>query len=101
MILKANGYSDSCRKTVMYLNRALGQGMTGLKSGHKSKFPVLAGIDIGSTKVCFVIGIVNEDNKIEIVGVGRAPNAGIRQGIVVNIEATQNSIKKAKPLPKE
>jgi cell division protein FtsA len=70
--------------------------MTGLKSGHKSKFPVLAGIDIGSTKVCFVIGIVNEDNKIEIVGVGRAPNAGIRQGIVVNIEATQNSIKKAK-----
>ncbi|MCK6597391.1 MAG: cell division protein FtsA [Bdellovibrionaceae bacterium] len=65
-------------------------------SGLKTKHPVIAGLDIGSTKVCFVIGIVNSENKIEIVGVGKAPNAGIRQGVVVNIEATQNSIKKAK-----
>lgn len=65
-------------------------------SGLKSKYPVIAGLDIGSTKVCFVIGIVNSENKIEVVGVGKAPNTGIRQGVVVNIEATQNSIKKAK-----
>lgn len=70
--------------------------MSGQKSTQKSRYPVLAGIDIGSTKVCFVIGIVNDEQKIEVVGVGRAPNAGIRQGVVVNIEATQNSIKKAK-----
>lgn len=65
-------------------------------SGLKSKYPVIAGLDIGSTKVCFVIGIINSENKIEVVGVGKAPNTGIRQGVVVNIEATQNSIKKAK-----
>ncbi|MGZ3773505.1 MAG: cell division protein FtsA [Pseudobdellovibrionaceae bacterium] len=62
----------------------------------KPKAPVLAGLDIGSTKVSFVIGTVNPDGKIEVAGVGTAPNTGIRQGVVVNIEATTESIKKAK-----
>jgi cell division protein FtsA len=65
-------------------------------SNIKPKTPVLAGLDIGSTKVCFVIGTVNPEGKIDVVGVGRAPNTGIRQGVVVNIEATTESIKKAK-----
>lgn len=62
----------------------------------KPKMPLLAGLDIGSTKVSLVIGTVNADGKIEVVGVGTAPNAGIRQGVVVNIEMTTESIKKAK-----
>lgn len=65
-------------------------------SNTKPKAPVLAGLDIGSTKVCFVIGTVNPEGKIEVAGVGTAPNTGIRQGVVVNIEATTDSIKKAK-----
>lgn len=65
-------------------------------STSKPKAPVLAGLDIGSTKVSFVIGTVNPDGKIEVAGIGTAPNTGIRQGVVVNIEATTESIKKAK-----
>ncbi|HEY1080412.1 MAG TPA: cell division protein FtsA [Bdellovibrio sp.] len=65
-------------------------------STSKPKAPVLAGLDIGSTKVSFVIGTVNSDGKIEVAGIGTAPNTGIRQGVVVNIEATTESIKKAK-----
>jgi cell division protein FtsA len=65
-------------------------------SAAKPKAPVLAGLDIGSTKVSFVIGTVNSEGKIEVAGVGTAPNSGIRQGVVVNIEATTDSIKKAK-----
>jgi cell division protein FtsA len=65
-------------------------------SNSKPKAPVLAGLDIGSTKVAFVIGTINVDGKIEVAGVGVAPNAGMRQGVVVNIEATTESIKKAK-----
>jgi cell division protein FtsA len=60
------------------------------------KIPVIAGLDIGSSKVTVVIGTVSEESKLEIVGVGTAPNTGIRQGIVVNIEATTESIKKAR-----
>lgn len=62
----------------------------------KSNRPVIAGLDIGSTKVAVVIGSITEDGQVEIVGVGTAPNTGIRQGIVVNIEATTESIRKAK-----
>ena len=58
--------------------------------------PVIAGLDIGSSKVSVVIATVSEDSQIEVVGVGSAPNTGIRQGIVVNIEATTESIRKAR-----
>lgn len=61
-----------------------------------NKVPVIAGLDIGSSKVAVVIGTVTEDSRIEIIGVGTAPNTGIRQGIVVNIEATTDSIRKAR-----
>jgi cell division protein FtsA len=61
----------------------------------KPNRPVITGLDIGSTKVSVVIGVPNAENEIEIVGVGTAPTTGIRQGVVVNIEATTDSIKKA------
>ncbi|XGC80258.1 cell division protein FtsA [Bdellovibrio bacteriovorus] len=67
-----------------------------MSTSNRPKVPVLAGLDIGSTKVSFVIGTVNPDGKLEVAGVGTAPNTGIRQGVVVNIEATTESIKKAK-----
>ena len=66
----------------------------------KSNLPVIAGLDIGSSKVTVVIGVVNQsagsDPVVEVVGVGTAPNIGIRQGVVVNIEATTESIRKAR-----
>lgn len=62
----------------------------------KPNRPVIAGLDIGSTKVTVVIGSPNEQNEIEVVGVGTAPNTGIKQGVVVNIEATAESISKAR-----
>lgn len=65
-------------------------------SSQKPKAPILAGLDLGSTAVKFIISTVNSDGKIEIAGVGRAPNAGVKQGVVVNIEATTEAIRKAK-----
>lgn len=62
----------------------------------KPNAPVLAGLDIGSTKVSFVIGTVTAAGAIDIAGVGTAPNTGMRHGVVVNIEATTDSIRKAK-----
>ncbi len=62
----------------------------------KPKKPLLAGLDIGSSKISFVIATVEPDQQLSIVGVGRAPNTGIKQGVVVNIEATTDSIRKAK-----
>lgn len=67
-----------------------------LKSASKVNRPIIAGLDIGSSKVALVIGAINEEGKIEIVGVGHSLNSGIRQGVVVNIEATTEAIQKAR-----
>jgi cell division protein FtsA len=52
----------------------------------------VVGLDIGTTKVCAVIGRVNEYNGIDVVGVGVSPSRGLRKGVVVNIESTVQSV---------
>ena len=53
---------------------------------------VIVGLDIGTTKVCAVIGQINEYGFIDIIGVGVAPSRGLRKGVVVNIESTVQSV---------
>ncbi len=55
---------------------------------------LIVGLDIGTTKICAVVGNVTEDG-IEIVGIGSSPSTGLRKGVVINIESTVGSIKKA------
>jgi cell division protein FtsA len=52
------------------------------------------GLDIGTTKVCAVVGEVLEGG-LEIRGIGVSASTGIKKGVVVNIESTVESIKKA------
>jgi cell division protein FtsA len=56
---------------------------------------LVVGLDIGSTKVCAVIGERGENGTIEITGVGLCPSTGMRKGMVVNIEATLRTVKEA------
>jgi cell division protein FtsA len=53
---------------------------------------LVVGLDIGTTKVCAVIGERGEDGGLEITGVGTSPSTGLRKGVVVNIEATLRSV---------
>jgi cell division protein FtsA len=54
----------------------------------------IVGLDIGTTKICVVVGRALE-GKISIVGIGSHPSTGLRKGVVVNMDSTVNSIKKA------
>ncbi len=54
----------------------------------------IVGLDIGTTKICVVVGRASE-GKISIVGIGSHPSTGLRKGVVVNMDSTVNSIKKA------
>ncbi len=56
---------------------------------------LIVGLDVGTTKICAVVGEVKMDGTVDIIGVGRAPSKGLRKGIVVNIESTVESIKTA------
>jgi cell division protein FtsA len=51
-------------------------------------------LDIGTSKVCAVVGEMTERG-LEIIGVGSHPSQGLRKGVVINIESTVNSIKRA------
>jgi len=55
---------------------------------------LVAGLDIGTTKICAVIGEVFE-NHVDVIGVGTAASSGMRQGVVVNIESTVKAIRQA------
>lgn len=55
----------------------------------------IVGLDIGTKKVAAIIGEITDDKKIEIIGIGTADSRGLRKGVVVNLEATVNAIKKA------
>lgn len=56
---------------------------------------MVAGLDIGTTKVACAIGRF-DNGQLDIIGVGTAPNSGMRHGVVVNIDAATEAIKKAK-----
>jgi cell division protein FtsA len=59
---------------------------------------IVVGLDIGTTKICCIVGEIVESgphNIIDIVGIGTAPSSGLRKGVVINIDSTVESIGKA------
>ncbi len=57
--------------------------------------PYIVGLDVGTSKVCAVIGEPTEDNDLEIIGVGVADSDGQKKGSIVDVDSTVESIKSA------
>ena len=55
---------------------------------------VVVGLDIGTTKICVIVGEIKEDG-LDIIGVGLCPSKGMRKGVIVNIDGTVKAIKQA------
>ncbi len=55
---------------------------------------MVVGLDIGTTKICAVVGQIN-NGQVDVIGLGTYPSKGLRKGVVVNIDSTVQSIKKA------
>ncbi|MDR1933645.1 MAG: cell division protein FtsA [Spirochaetales bacterium] len=53
---------------------------------------VITGLDIGTTKVCAVIGEFDDEGNLIITGLGTSPSFGLRRGVVINIESTLKSV---------
>jgi len=56
---------------------------------------MIVGLDIGTSKVVAIVGEFSDDGVIEIIGIGSHPSRGLKKGVVVNIESTVHSIKRA------
>ena len=65
-----------------------------------TKKDLIVGLDIGTTKICCIVGefqpaTATEPSEINIIGFGQAPSIGMRKGVVINIDSTVDGIKKA------
>jgi len=56
---------------------------------------LIVGLDIGTSKVVAIVGEVSPTGDVDIIGVGRQKSKGLKKGVVVNIESTVHSIKRA------
>ncbi|MDC3133864.1 cell division protein FtsA [Bacteroidota bacterium] len=56
---------------------------------------IVVGLDIGTTKIACLVGRKTDHDKIEILGIGKAPSLGVTRGVVSNIEKTVQSIRSA------
>ncbi len=63
-------------------------------SKHADK-QLLVGLDIGTSKVVALVGEINDEGSIDIIGIGSHPSKGLKKGVVVNIESTVQSIQRA------
>ena len=59
------------------------------------KTNLIVGLDIGTTKICCIIGEITRTDGVDIIGLGQHPSTGLRKGVVVNIDSTVSSIKSA------
>src|ERR1700716_904475 len=60
----------------------------------QKKGNIIVGLDIGTTKICCIVGEMTPDG-IDIIGIGVQPSRGLRKGVVINIDATVASIRRA------
>ena len=62
--------------------------------GRAKERAVIAGLDVGTTKICCVIAEPTPVGGLDIVGVGVSPSRGLRKGVVVNIDSTVESVRR-------
>ncbi len=69
--------------------------MQKVTSKQEIKSEIVVGLDIGTTKICAIVGAKNEYGKMEVLGMGKAESLGVSRGVVSNIEKTVDAIRKA------
>lgn len=56
---------------------------------------LVVGLDIGTSKIVAIVGEIQPDGQVEVVGLGTHPSRGLKRGVVVDIESTEQSIQRA------
>ena len=56
---------------------------------------LVVGLDIGTSKIVTIVAEVLDDGRLEVIGLGQADCEGLKKGVVVNIDATVQSIQKS------
>src|SRR2546428_13104206 len=60
----------------------------------KKKDRYIVGLDVGTHKICAIVAEVTDEGRLDVIGIGQAESKGLRKGVVINLEATVESIKR-------
>ena len=63
--------------------------------GRRDDQNLIVGLDIGTSKVVTIVGTISPEDTVEVVGIGMTPSRGLKRGVVVDIESTVESIRRA------
>ena len=55
----------------------------------------VVGLDVGTSKVSACIGQLNDNNQIQIIGVGEAVSEGVKHGMITDLERATKAVSKA------
>ncbi len=55
----------------------------------------IVGLDVGTSKICVVVGEIKPDDSLDVIGIGSAESLGLRKGVVVSLDKTVEGIRKA------
>jgi len=55
----------------------------------------IVGLDVGTSKICVVVGEIKQEGTLDVIGIGTAPSQGLKKGVVVSLDKTIEGIKKA------
>jgi cell division protein FtsA len=55
----------------------------------------VVGLDVGTSQISVIVGEIMDEGSLDVIGIGRAESKGIRRGVVNNVDAAAESIKKA------
>jgi len=56
---------------------------------------IIVGLEIGTSKICTVVGDMNDDGALNIIGIGQSPSRGVRKGEIVDAAAAEECIREA------
>ncbi|GAB4320175.1 MAG: cell division protein FtsA [Candidatus Sumerlaeia bacterium] len=71
------------------------QGVLTREGRTPTKNRIVCGLDMGTTKICAIVARVNDEEQIDILGVGTHTSLGLRKGIVIDVDDTANSVREA------
>src|SRR5262249_34279921 len=60
----------------------------------KKKDRYIVGLDIGTHKICAIVAELSDEGRLDVIGIGQTESKGLRKGVVINLEATVDAIKR-------
>ncbi len=61
----------------------------------KAEKSLVVGLDVGTSKIVAIVGEIQADGSVEVIGLGSHPSRGLKRGVIVDMASTEQAIQRA------